>query len=41
MLAWLSVTKVVFSYVSDIIAVAVPVFTYHKGNMEKSQIQVL
>ena len=41
MSAWLSVTKAVFPYVSDIIAVAVPVFTRRKGNTEESQIHIL
>ncbi|MGB7193116.1 MAG: hypothetical protein WBD81_06615 [Collimonas pratensis] len=41
MSAWLSVTKAVLPYVSDIISVAVPVFTRRKGNTEESQIQIL
>lgn len=41
MSAWLSVTKAVLPYVSDIISVAVPVFTRRKGNTEESRIQIL
>jgi hypothetical protein len=41
MSAWLSVTRAVLPYISDIISVAVPVFTRRKGNTEESQIQIL
>lgn len=41
MSAWLSVTKAVLPYVTDIIAVAVPVFTRRKGSTEEGQIQIL
>lgn len=41
MSAWLSVTKAVLPYVSDIISVAAPVFTRHKGNTDATQIQIL
>lgn len=41
MSAWLSVTKAVLPYVSDIISVAAPVFTRRKGNTDATQIQIL
>jgi hypothetical protein len=41
MSAWLSVTKAVLPYISDIISVAAPVFTRRKGNTEESRLQIL
>ncbi|AIY41345.1 hypothetical protein LT85_2187 [Collimonas arenae] len=41
MSAWLSATKAILPYVSDIISVAAPVFTRRKGNTEESQVQIL
>ncbi|AEK62260.1 hypothetical protein [Collimonas fungivorans] len=41
MSTWLSVTKAVLPYISDIISVAAPVFTRRKGNTEESQLQIL
>ncbi|MFC5473663.1 hypothetical protein [Paraherbaspirillum soli] len=41
MAAWLPVAKAILPYVSDIIAVAVPVFTRRKGASEESKIQIL
>ncbi|MDP5008084.1 MAG: hypothetical protein NWQ13_03625 [Glaciimonas sp.] len=41
MSAWLPVAKAILPYVSDIIAVAKPVFTNRKGSSAANQIEIL